>query len=59
MRKQLSLWPTLEEPPHTPDIWNTLDQQQRKQVITALANLIKKIAYKEKAKQTREINNDR
>ena len=56
MLKQLSLWPTQEEPSQTLEIWQTFDHKQQKKVITALAHLIGKIIYPEQAKQTREAN---
>ena len=59
MRKQLSLWPTQEDSSPSLEIWQTLDQQLQRQVITALALLINKTVYPEKAKQTKGANNER
>ena len=59
MRKQLSLWPVQEETSQTLNIWDTLDHQQQKQIITALTKLIKKTVCQKNAKQTREVNNER
>ena len=59
MRKQLSLWPVQEKTSQALNIWDTLDHQQQKQIITALTKLIKKTVCQKNAKQTREVNNER
>ena len=58
MQKQLPLWPMQEEPSQTLDIWQALDHEQQKQVITAVAHLICKIVRPEKTKQIKEANNE-
>ena len=58
MLKQLNLWPTQEEPSQTQEIWQTLDHEQRSQVVMALAQLIRKIVCPEKSKQSKGANNE-
>lgn len=59
MSKQLSLWPTREGSSPPPDIWKTLEPQQQKQVITALANLINKTVCPHQKTQTGEVTHER
>jgi|APIni6443716594_1056825.scaffolds.fasta_scaffold2135398_2 hypothetical protein len=59
MKRQLSFWPTPEEPTAVQDIWGTLDPHHKEQVIAHLAKLIKTIAFREPAKRPQEVKNER
>ena len=58
MQQQLELWPDTQKLPQALDIWEGLDQQERKALIEALARLISKAVYPENPKSTQEKNND-
>lgn len=58
MLKQLSLWPTKEEPSQTLKIWQALDHEQQGQAVVALAHLIQKIVHPEEEKETKGANNE-
>ena len=58
MQQQLELWSDPQKPPQTLDIWEGLDQQERKTLIEALARLISKAVYPENPRSTQEKNND-
>ena len=59
MRRQLELWPTSQGASQLPRIWKTLTGQQKKDVITALADLISKIVSKKKIDQNEEESHER
>ncbi|WP_321494003.1 hypothetical protein [uncultured Desulfobacter sp.] len=57
MQKQLELWPDQEEQ-KTQEIWNSLNLQQKKKIITVLSRLVSKCVYLKKTNQTREADHD-
>ncbi|WP_321418058.1 hypothetical protein [uncultured Desulfobacter sp.] len=57
MQKQLELWPDQEEQ-KTQEIWNNLNLQQKKKIITILSRLVSKCVYLKKTNQTREADHD-
>lgn len=60
MHRQLELWPaSQEEPSQQKKTRLTLDYEQQKQVITALASLISKMVCSDNIKQTQEENHER
>ncbi len=58
MLKQRNLWPTQKEPSQTQEIWQTLDHEQRSQIVMTLAQLIRKIVCPEKSKHSKGANNE-
>ena len=58
MQQQLEIWPDPHKPHQALDIWEVLDQQDRRTLIEALARLISKVVYPEHPKSTQEKNND-
>ena len=59
MRMQLELWPTSQGPSQHPKIWKTLTHQQKQDVITALADLIKKMVCTEHIDHSQEESHER
>jgi len=59
VQRQMDLWPALQEPSQTPEIWEPLNHQQKKDIITALANLISKMVCAEDINQTQEESHER
>ncbi|WP_321492792.1 hypothetical protein [uncultured Desulfobacter sp.] len=57
MQKQLELWPDQEEQ-KTQEIWNSLNLQQKKKIITVLSRLVSKCVYLKKTNQTMEADHD-
>ncbi|WP_320040016.1 hypothetical protein [uncultured Desulfobacter sp.] len=57
MQKQLELWPDQEEQ-KTQEIWNSLNLQQKKKIITALSRLVSKCVYLKKTNQTKEVDRE-
>lgn len=58
MLKQLNLWSIQKESSQTQEIWQALDQQQKRQVVMALAHMIRKIVCPEKATQSKGASNE-
>jgi hypothetical protein len=54
VQQQLDLWPDPQKMPPALDIWEGLDQQERRKVIEALARLIGKVVYPETLNNTQE-----
>jgi len=59
MQRQMELWPVLPEQSRPPVIWETLDHQLQKDIITALANLISKMVHSEGMNLTQEVSHER
>ena len=55
----MELWPVLPEQSRPPVIWETLDHQLQKDIITALANLISKMVHSEGMNLTQEVSHER
>jgi hypothetical protein len=47
----LELWPTSQTPPSSAKIWKTITDQQQKDIIAALADLIGKMVCSEEMDQ--------
>ena len=58
MQQQLDLWTNPQKTLQRLDIWEGLDQQERKTVIEALARLISKAVYPENPNNTQEKNDE-
>ena len=54
MQQQLDLWINPQKTLQALDIWEGLDQQERRTVIAALARLISKAVYPENPNNTQE-----
>jgi len=54
VQQQLDLWPDPQKTPQALDIWEGLDEQERRTVIEALARLISKAVYPENLNNTQE-----
>lgn len=59
MHRQLELWPISQEASQLPRIWTTLTDQQKKDLVTALADLISKMVSAEATDQTEEGRHER
>ena len=58
MQKQLEFWSDPEEPLQTPKIWENLNHEQQKKIITALSRLIIKTVYPKSTNITKENNHE-
>ena len=58
MQQQLDLWTNPQKTLQRLDIWEGLDQQERKTLIEALARLISKAVYPENPNNTQEKNDE-
>jgi hypothetical protein len=58
VQQQLDLWHDPQKPHQALDIWEGLDQQERRTVIEALARLISKAVYPENPNNTQESKNE-
>jgi len=58
VQQQLDLWTDPQKPPRVLDIWEGLDQQERKTVIEVLARLINKAVHPEAIDNTQEKKNE-
>ena len=59
MHRQLELWLTSMDASQTPKIWPALTNQQKQELITALARLISKMVSTEVTSQTEELRHER
>lgn len=59
MQRQMELWPTSPRKSQDLEIWHTLDHQLQKDVVTALANLIRKMVQAEGIKLSQEVRHER
>lgn len=59
MPKQIQLWAAPHELSQSPQIWENLDHQLQKKVITALANLICKMVRPYDTNQRQEESHER
>lgn len=57
MHRQLELWPLSQSPALSPNIWKTLTNQQKRDAIAALADMISKMVISEDMDQ--EENHER
>jgi len=58
VQQQLDLWTNPQKTLQRLDIWEGLEQQERKTVIEALARLISKAVYPENPNNTQEEKNE-
>ena len=58
MQHQLSLWHDPQKPHQALDIWEGLEQKERRTVIEALSRLISKAVYPENPTNTQENKNE-
>ena len=59
MHRQLELWLTSMDASQTPKIWPALSNQQKQELIIALARLINKMVPTEVTDQTEELRHER
>ena len=59
MPRQMQLWAAPHESPQSQQIWQNLEHQLEKNVVTALANLICKMVLSQDANQSGEESHER
>lgn len=59
MPSQMQLWAAPHESSRSPQIWENLENQLQKNVITALANLICKMVLSQNTNRSQEENHER